>query len=191
MVNLTYKNTICRQTKTMVKKALLAFAVPVLFFASCAQTQKQKEYLATYDYLNSSSLVEKAATLREQRDLAFEKAKFLLKEQTKKELFAFLSLYLANIGLKNQTQIEMLCEYVYMDIEPVFDEIKQENIEVTKDGKMRISLTLNSDIFLKELNKSIQSNFKRERAVWERFQEQSSQELLKKSLKKLIYANKI
>jgi len=165
-------------------------AAIILSLASCSHNPEPKEYRATYDFLKSSSSVEKKQSMREQRNIAFEKAKYSLKEQVKKEVTSFLSLYLDNIGLKNQKQIEKLCEYVNMDINTVFDEVSQQNIEIIEDGVMKLTVTLDKDIFLKELKKSIQTNFERERAVWERFQEQKSQDLMNSSLEKLVYSKK-
>lgn len=139
-----------------------------------------------YDFLKASATLQQQPTMRTQRDMAFDNAKFTLKTQIQMEIEHFLSAYLKNIGVTNEKMINRLSEYVYMDMAELFDAVEQSDIKIMENRDMKITVAVGREHFKNVLMEALKSNFRRDRSIWDRFQEQTSQDLLKTSLERLI-----
>ena len=140
-----------------------------------------------YNFLLASATVQKQPTMRQQRDMAFLNAKYALKAQVGKEVQAFLTAYLESIGLSNERTIERLCGYVNMDMAGLYENVEQKEIQILQGQAMAVTVELDTARFETALKEALRSNFQRDRSVWERFQEQSSQDLLNRSLDVLLH----
>lgn len=175
-----------------MRKLLFFFLTAVVFlaFSACAKDpyREIKASRPSYDFLTTTASVHPQDTMRKQRDMAFTNAKYRLKSQVKEELKLFLEGYLMHIGVTNEKVIEKLVEYIYMDMEPAFDAVEQSDIRILNEKLMEISVRLNKAVFVEILKEAITLNFKRDRTVWDRYQEQSAQDMLKASIDALVSA---
>lgn len=167
----------------------IIYLLPVyLFFIGCGGNQGPKVAVETpeYDFLEASATVQTQPTMRLQRDLAFNNAKYTLKTQVQKEVTKFLTDYLESIGLSNEKTIERLSGYINMDMAPLYDTVQQTGIEIVEEKAMKITVRLGQEQFEHALKEALKANFRRDRSVWDRFQEQSSQDLLNRSFSVLL-----
>lgn len=162
-----------------------------LFFAGCGGNGGPQVAVTDpgYDFLEAAATVQKQPTMRQQRNMAFLNAKYALKEQVNKEVEAFLRAYLESIGLSNERTIKRLCEYVNMDMAPLFENVRQADIGIVDEQAMKITVRLSQSEFEQSLKAALKANFQRDRSVWDRFQEQRSQDLLGRSLDVLLKRN--
>ena len=169
------------------KKIIYLFLFYLLFSACSPEKGTQLSVKEPdYDFLVATATVQKQATMREQRDMAFTDAKYTLKAQTSREVEAFLSAYLESIGLTNEKTLKRLCDYVNMDMDPLFEKVRQADILIVPDQAMSVTVTLDAVLFETTLKEAIKNNFQRDRSVWDRFQEQASQDMLNRSLDILL-----
>jgi hypothetical protein len=168
--------------------SFLATLFLLLTFAGCSGSKQPIVAVEkpAYDFLKATATVEQQETMRKQRDLAFANARFALKAQIKNELHRFLGAYLEQIGLRNDTLTQRLGEYVYMDMQHSFEAIAQSDIAILEERAMRVTASLDRQLFVSTLKTALTHNFRRDRTVWDRFQEQSAQDLLRLSLEALI-----
>lgn len=139
-----------------------------------------------YDFLKAAATLQQQPTMRTQRNMAFDNAKYTLKTQVKTEIEHFLSAYLKNIGVTNEKVINRLSEFVYMDMAELFDDVEQSDIKIMENRDMKITVAVGRERFKNVLMEALKSNFRRDRSVWDRFQEQSAQDLLNRSLDTLL-----
>ena len=171
-----------------ISKKIIYLFLFFLFMSGCGANKGPEVAVSEPDsnFLQASATIQKQPTMRQQRDMAFLNAKYTIKAQTGKEVKAFLSAYLESIGLSNERTIQRLCEYVNMDMGPLFEHIRQTDIQIVEDQAMTITVELDAALFESALKEAIKSNFQRDRGVWDRFQEQRSQDLLNRSLDVLL-----
>ncbi len=169
------------------KKVIYLFLI-FLFFTGCGGSKGPEVAVEApdYDFLRASATIPKQSTMRQQRDLAFGNAKYALKSQVQTEVAQFLSTYLKSIGVTNEKTISRLGEYVNMDLSPLFDAVRQSDIAIVDSQAMQISVRLEKGTFEQALKTALTTNFRRDRSVWDRFQEQSSQDVLSRSLEILL-----
>jgi len=172
----------------MKKNSFLFILFLILTLGGCTGSNEPMPTVEapSYDFLKASASVQQQETMRQQRDLAFNNAKYTLKSQVKNELKRFLTTYLSRIGLKNDALSEKLSAYVYMDMEKIFEAIEQTGITVGDERTMTVTAALNHELFITSLKAALKENFRRDRTVWDRFQEQNAQDLLQQSLGALL-----
>ena len=175
-----------------ISKKIIYLFLFYLFFAGCGGGKGPQVAVAEpdYDFLQASATVQKQLTMRQQRDMAFLNAKYALKAQTGKEVEAFLTAYLESIGLSNERTIQKLCGYVNMDMTDLYESVEQKDIQILEEQAMTVTVELDKARFETALKAALTSNFQRDRSVWDRFQEQSSQDLLNQSLDVLLRREK-
>jgi hypothetical protein len=171
-----------------LSKKIISLLPIFLFLIGCGGNQGPQVAVEApvYNFLEASATIQKQPTMRLQRNLAFNNAKYTLKTQVHKEVTQFLTDYLRSIGLSNEEMIERLSGYINMDMDPLFEKVEQAGIEIVEEKAMKITVRLAEDAFEQSLNEALKINFQRDRSVWDRFQEQSSQDLLNASLTTLL-----